>query len=194
MSSSFIQRIQVDAGRRQPLLRRLENKRFEQFRVAQRDGFAGEFRHAALQQHPEALGFLTAGGPVAERLHDAGLGDLLPCPGQSRVLAALLGERVLERLDHLPEIMFDRSGAFGRNERDPLPERRFSDQGIAELGGVPDERFQFVGVFAALDKGQNLRIGIFLLGTLVVGTLLVFVRRHDDPFAVTTMLARLRCR
>ena len=67
------------------------------FGMAQRDGFAGELRHAALQQHSEARSLLTADGPVAQRLHDTGFRDLLPGARQSRVLAALFRERELER-------------------------------------------------------------------------------------------------
>jgi len=165
--------------------------------MAQRDGFAGELRHAALQQHFETRSLLAADGPVAKRLHDTGFRDLLSGARQSRVLAPLLRERVLERLHHLPKIMLDRSGAFGRNERNPLPESRFGDRRIAELGCVLDERFQFSRVFAALDKRQDLLVVVFLLGNLAVGTVLVgtllLVGRHDCPFAGAITRAQLRC-
>src|SRR5450755_4962022 len=101
--------------------------------MAQGDGFAGELRHAALQQHSETRRLLAADGPVAKRLHNTGFRDLLSGARQSRVLAALFRERELERLHHLPKIMLDRSEAFSRNERNPLPESRFGDRRIAEL-------------------------------------------------------------
>src|SRR5580704_16992361 len=155
--------------------------------MAQGDGFAGELGHAALQQHPESRSLLAADSPVAQRLHDTGFGDLLSGARQSRVLAALLRERELERLHHLPEIMLDRPGSFGRNQRNALPESRFGDSRIAELGCVLDERFQFIRVFASLDERQDLLLDVFLVGNLVFRTVLVWtlplVGRHDDPFA-----------
>jgi len=165
--------------------------------MAQRDGFTGELRHAAFQQHSETRSLLTADGPVAQRLNDTGFRDLLPGARQSRVLAALLRECELERLHHLPKIMLDRSGAFGRNERNPLPESCFGDRRIAELGCVLDERFQFRRVLAALDKRQDLLVVVFPVGDLVVETVLVgtllLVGRHDCPFAGAITRAQLRC-
>src|SRR6266446_6620255 len=155
--------------------------------MAQGDGFAGELRHAAFQQHSETRGFLTICRPVAERLHHTDFRGLLSCTGQSRGLASLFRNDVLECLDHLPKIVLHRPGAFGRDEGNPLPESRLGDRCIAEPGGVLDERLEVPRIVASLDKRQDLLVVVLLFGTLRVGVLLL-VGCHDCPFAVAVTI------
>src|SRR5471032_429826 len=95
-------------------------------------------------------------------------------------------------MDRLPEIVLDGAGAGVRDERDPLPESRFGDRRIAELGGVLDQRLELACIVATADERQDLGVGRLDLARLLRlgGLLVALLACHDCPFAVAIAPAR----
>lgn len=135
-----------------------DNGTFESHGMPKHDCLSGQFWHSSIDEHRKPGSFLVTKCPIAKRLNNADARYFLARSRQSRRFPPFFCEKIFERMDGLPEVVFHRAGTRCGHERNELFKCSIGKYSLTAIAGVLYQRFELFRIITPGNVCKHFRV------------------------------------